>query len=104
MDGGWIDLELVKQHRPALPFVPAARRLAVATRRKRLGLKLDLDQGTLTAYKNRTLVGVITTNLGVGPFCWYVDLRHAGQGMSIGWVPKPLAAARDEMPGKKQKL
>ena len=69
-----------------------------------LGLKLDLDQGTLTAYKNRTLVGVITTNLGVGPFCWYVDLRHAGQGMSIGWVPTPLAAARDGMAGKKQKL
>ena len=77
-----------------------------------LGLTLDVDQGTLTAYKNRKLVGVIATDLPVGGrFCWYVDLRHSGQELSIAWAPTPRAAAPAQAGavagaafGKKQKV
>ena len=48
-----------------------------------VGLLLDLDRGTLTAYNNGERLGVTVPNaevkeLGAGPFCWAVDLYGKG--------------------------
>ena len=49
-----------------------------------LGLLLDIDAGTLTAYKNGGRLGLMAPNarvkeLGVRPFCWALDLRGRGE-------------------------
>ena len=49
-----------------------------------VGLLLNLDAGTLTAYKNGGRLGVMVPNarvkeLGVRPFCWALDLRGRGE-------------------------
>ncbi|EJK60811.1 hypothetical protein THAOC_18778 [Thalassiosira oceanica] len=38
-----------------------------------LGMLLDLEQGTLTVYKNNRRLGVMKTELS-GPYCWYASL------------------------------
>ncbi|EJK71562.1 hypothetical protein THAOC_06979 [Thalassiosira oceanica] len=38
-----------------------------------VGMLLNLDEGTLTVYKNNRRLGVITDGLS-GPYCWYVSL------------------------------
>lgn len=58
----------------------------------KLGLTLDLGRGTLRAFKNGQLVGQVATNLGAGPFFWYVDLAGHGQEMKIEWGQPPAAA------------
>ena len=53
-----------------------------------LGLLLDIDAGTLTAYKNGSVLGVMVPNaevkeLGAGPFCWGLDLHGTGSAVRI---------------------
>jgi hypothetical protein len=43
----------------------------------RVGLLLDLDQGTMTAYKNDKRLGVMATGLS-GEYCWAVSLYKPG--------------------------
>jgi len=55
------------------------------------GLLLDLDEGTLTVYKNGTLLGVMKTGLD-GVYCWCVDFYCGyddGPGVKIerGTIP-----------------
>ena len=47
----------------------------------RVGLLLDLDQGSLAVFKNGQRVGDIVTHGLVGPFCWCADL--GGTGVSV---------------------
>ena len=54
----------------------------------KLGLALDLEGGTLTAFKNGIRLGVVVPNekvesLGEGPFCWAVDLEGPGSAVRI---------------------
>ena len=53
-----------------------------------MALLLDIDQGTLTAFKNGQCCGVIVPNesvkeLGEGPFCWAADLGHPGDSVRL---------------------
>ena len=53
-----------------------------------VGLLLDLDAGTLTAYKNGSVLGVMVPNarvkeLGAGPLCWAVDLYSKGEAVRL---------------------
>jgi hypothetical protein len=57
-----------------------------------VGLLLDLDTGTLTAYKNGSVLGVMvpTANgkeLGAGPFCWALDLFCGGAAVRLARRP-----------------
>merc|ERR1719221_205162 len=59
-EGGWKDWEGMESIRPA----------------GTIGLQLDLDEGTLTVYKNGTRLGVMKEGLS-GEYCWFtcVDNR-----------------------------
>ena len=85
-----------------------------------VGLRLDLDLGTLTAYKNGTRLGVIATGLS-GTFCWGVDLcdsqelanargyyddglggDNTGTCMSVRIQSAPATSTQDELAAQKR--
>ena len=41
----------------------------------RIGMLLDLDQGSMTVWKNEVLMGVMVAEGLSGPFCWAVSIR-----------------------------
>ena len=52
-----------------------------------LGMLLDLDEGTLTIYKNGTKLGLMKTGLA-GPYCWVVSMiRGASITIKRGMIP-----------------
>ena len=61
-----------------------------------MGLLLDVEGGSLTAFKNGARLGVVVPNervpsLGPGPFHWAVDL-HNGDSVRIDATKPPPAA------------
>ena len=53
-----------------------------------MGLLLDVEGGSLTAFKNGARLGVVVPNesvpsLGAGPFHWAVDLSGTGDSVRI---------------------
>ena len=61
-----------------------------------LGLLLDLDAGTLTAYKNGGRLGIMVPNaevkeLGAGPFCWALDVYVKGEAVRMARGAPPPA-------------
>jgi hypothetical protein len=48
----------------------------------RIGMLLDLDQGTMTVYKNDERLGVMGTGLS-GDYSWAVELRSQGESARI---------------------
>ena len=61
-----------------------------------MGLLLDVEGGTLTAFKNGARLGVVVPNesvpsLGAGPFHWAVDLTK-GASVRIDATKPPPAA------------
>ena len=54
----------------------------------RIGLLLDLDQGTMTVYKNDERLGVMATGLS-GEYSWAVTLCMRGTGVRIEPAPAP---------------
>ena len=62
-----------------------------------VGLLLDVEGGSLTAFKNGARLGVVVPNesvpsLGPGPFHWAVDLRDKGHSVRIDATKPPPAA------------
>jgi len=62
-----------------------------------VGLLLDVEGGTLTAFKNGARLGVVVPNesvpsLGAGPFHWAVDLGRKGTSVRIDATKPPPAA------------
>ena len=52
-----------------------------------LGMLLDLDEGTLSVYKNGRKLGVIKSGLA-GPYCWVVSMQvGAHVGIKRGTIP-----------------
>ena len=52
-----------------------------------IGMLLDLDEGTLTVYKNRRKLGVMKRGLA-GPYCWVVSiLRGTSVTIKRGTIP-----------------
>ena len=58
----------------------------------RIGLLLDLDQGTMTVYSymNDERLGVMATGLG-GGYSWAVGLYHQGDSVRIESAAIPVA-------------
>eukprot|EP01046_Picozoa_sp_COSAG06_P065814 COSAG06_NODE_16335_length_1006_cov_25.051819_1_plen_69_part_00 len=51
---------------------------------------LDLDQGTMTVYKNDERLGVMATGLS-GEYCWAVSLQRQGDSARIEAAASPTA-------------
>ena len=52
-----------------------------------LGMLLDLDEGTLSVYKNGTQLGVMKRGLA-GPYCWVITLYEREQfSIKRGTIP-----------------
>ena len=49
----------------------------------RIGMLLDLDQGSMTVWKNDVLLGVMVAEGLSGPLCWAVSLRWEGDSARI---------------------
>ena len=47
-----------------------------------IGLLLDLDEGTLTVYKNGRRLGVMKSGLS-GEYCWFVSMYEGDSTVSI---------------------
>jgi hypothetical protein len=60
----------------------------------RIGLLLDLDQGSMTVYKNDERLGVMATGLS-GEYSWAVALHVQGAGARIEAAPAPAAPAAE---------
>ncbi len=49
----------------------------------RIGMLLDLDQGSMTVWKNGEKMGVMVAEGLIGPLCWAVALYKAGDSARI---------------------
>jgi hypothetical protein len=62
----------------------------------RIGLLLDLDQGSMTVYKNDERLGVMATGLS-GEYNWAVGLRWQGGSTRIESAPAPASPTATEL-------
>jgi hypothetical protein len=47
-----------------------------------VGLLLDLNEGTLSVYKNRRRLGTIKVGLA-GQYCWVMSIRGASNSIAV---------------------
>jgi hypothetical protein len=62
----------------------------------RIGMLLDLDQGSMTVYKNDERLGVMATGLS-GEYSWAVSLRWQGESARIESAPAPASPTATEL-------
>eukprot|EP01046_Picozoa_sp_COSAG06_P025160 COSAG06_NODE_2097_length_7603_cov_5.875933_9_plen_308_part_00 len=62
----------------------------------RIGMLLDLDQGTMTVYKNDERLGVMATGLR-GEYCWAVGLYWQGHSVRIESAQAPASPTATEL-------
>jgi hypothetical protein len=62
----------------------------------RIGMLLDLDQGTMTVYKNDERLGVMATGLS-GEYCWAVDLCQQDDSARIEGAATPASPTAEEV-------
>ena len=55
----------------------------------RIGLLLDLDQGSMTVYKNNKRLGVMVAEGLTGEFCWAISMLDEGSRVRISSGPMP---------------
>ena len=55
----------------------------------RIGMLLDLDQGSMTVWKNGVKLGVMQAEGLVGPLCWAVSVVDPGSSARIESAPVP---------------
>jgi hypothetical protein len=61
-----------------------------------IGLLLDLDQGSMTVYKNDERLGVMATGLS-GEYCWAVSLWQTGESARIEAAVAPASHTAEEL-------
>jgi hypothetical protein len=62
----------------------------------RIGMLLDLDQGTMTVYKNDELLGVMATGLS-GEYSWAVSLNITGTSVRIEAAAAPACPITEQV-------
>jgi hypothetical protein len=67
----------------------------------RIGLLLDLDQGSMTVWKNETKLGVMQSEGLRGEFCWAVSLYSQGDSVHIEPAPAPPSPNEQELAAAK---
>ena len=63
----------------------------------RIGLLLDLDQGSMTVYKNDERLGVMVTSGLIGPYCWAAELHDEGDSVRIERADAPASPTPEEL-------
>ena len=63
----------------------------------RIGMLLDLDQGSMTVWKNDTKLGVMQAEGLSGPLCWAAELCDDGGRGRIESAPAPASPTEEEM-------
>ena len=63
----------------------------------RVGMLLDLDQGSMTVYKNGLKLGVMVAEGLSGPLCWAASLYDAGGSTRIESAPAPASPTAEEL-------
>jgi hypothetical protein len=64
-----------------------------------IGLLLDLDQGSLTVYRNGERVGIMVAEGLAGEYCWGVSLCLPQVSARIQSAPAPPSPTADELAG-----
>lgn len=64
-----------------------------------IGLLLDLDQGSLTVYKNGERIGIMVAEGLAGEYCWGVSLCLPQVSARIQSAPAPPSPTADELAG-----
>ena len=59
----------------------------------RIGMLLDLDQGSMTVWKNGEQLGVMQAEGLTGPWCWAVSLAYTESSVRIECRPVPALPA-----------
>lgn len=62
-----------------------------------VGLLLDLDQGSMTVYKNAVRLGVMQVSGLSGEYCWAVEMATQGNAVRIESAPAPESPAALEL-------
>jgi hypothetical protein len=63
----------------------------------RIDMLLDLDQGSMTVYKNDERLGVMATGLSGGEYCWGVALTDEGTSARIDAAAAPASPTAKEL-------
>ena len=67
----------------------------------RFGMLLDLDQGSMTVWKNGELCGVMVAEGLIGPLCWAVSLEGEGHSARIESAPAPPSPTEEALAAAK---
>ena len=67
----------------------------------RIGMLLDLDQGSMTVWKNDVKLGVMVAEGLRGPLCWAVSMFDEGYSVRIESAPAPASPTEEELAAAK---
>ena len=67
-----------------------------------IGMLLDLDQGSMTVWKNDVRLGVMQAEGLVGPLCWAVSLDDGGDSARSESTPAPDSPTEEELAAAKE--
>ena len=67
----------------------------------RIGMLLDLDQGSMTVWKNDQQLGVMQAEGLTGPLCWAAELYYEGDSARIESAPAPASPTEEELAAAK---
>ena len=67
----------------------------------RIGMLLDLDQGSMTVWKNDEKLGLMQAEGLRGPFCWAVSMYHQGYSARIESMPAFASPTEEELAAAK---
>ena len=67
----------------------------------RVGMLLDLDQGSMTVWKNGIKLGVMQAEGLSAPLCWAVSMDVPGDSARIESAPAPPSPMEEELAAAK---
>ena len=66
-----------------------------------IGMLLDLDQGSMTVWKNDEKLGVMQAQGLSRPLCWAVSVTFVGESTRIESAPVPVSPTEEELAAAK---
>ena len=81
----------------ALPQRPQLEGRQTADEGERIGMLLDLNQGSMAVWKNDENLGVMQAQGLSGDICWAVSLFHEGGRARIESAPAPASPTEEEL-------